>query len=383
MNDHHPPTQPTTVQVALRSGTLTLTVEHAELGLGDLCGYACRRSRKRGFVFVSKVLGKHYPVRPRLMEEIHARLAAKLAAVAGPAVVIGLAETAIGLAQGIYEQMLRLRGRTDTLFIHTTRYQLSQTAALRFHESHSHASEHLLFAPVDPEASALFREADSVILIDDEISTGNTLANLATAYHRYNPALKAVHIVSITDWLGAECQAEIACLIGLSTRFHSLLRGRFTFVERADFDPGPIPNSVGRGELKDAYLARNFGRLGVRGPLDIDLAETAETLHLRPGERVLVLGTGEFLHAPFLLAHFLERQGWDVHFQSTTRSPLLTGDNLASVIETVDNYHDAIPNYLFNVADRSYDRTVACYETNPLPAAHVLPESLRAATVFL
>src|SRR5262249_47508714 len=73
-----PMSDPTLTRVSLRSGTLTLCVERAEMGLHELCGYASRRSRKRGFVFVSKVLGKHYPVRPRVMDEVYTRLASKL-----------------------------------------------------------------------------------------------------------------------------------------------------------------------------------------------------------------------------------------------------------------------------------------------------------------
>jgi len=382
MSDSEFPCSEESLRVPLRSGDLALTVEHAELPVGELCGYACRRSRKRGFVFVSKVLGKHYPVRPRRMEEIHARLAAKLVSIASPAVVIGMAETATGLAQGVFEHLQRRTGRVDLLYIHTTRYRLNRPLALRFEESHSHASEHLLHEPVDDDAAMLFREAASVVLIDDELSTGRTLANLATAYRDRNPGLREVHIACITEWLGADRRAEVAGRIGRATHFHSLLRGRFAFDERSDFDPGAIPEVVGRGDFKDKYLPRNFGRLGVRGPLDLDLRALAERVRSQAGERLLVLGTGEFAHPPFLLARHLEARGADVHFQSTTRSPLLPGDALASAIETVDNYHDDIPNYVYNVADRRYDRIVLCHEARPLPAAHRLHETLGADTLF-
>ena len=61
--------------IRLRAGTLRHTVERADVPFDDLCGFASRRSRKRGFVFVSKVLGKHYPVRPHVMAGSHALLA--------------------------------------------------------------------------------------------------------------------------------------------------------------------------------------------------------------------------------------------------------------------------------------------------------------------
>jgi hypothetical protein len=101
-----------------------------------------------------------------------------------------------------------------------------------------------------------------------------------------------------------------------------------------------------------------------------------------PGERVLVLGSGEFAHPPFCLARRLEERGWDVRFQSTTRSPLVGGGELGGVLEFADNTGDDMPNFLYNVADRSYDRVLIGYETRPLPAAHRLPAMLGAAVVY-
>src|SRR5687768_1849336 len=136
-----------THSVHLPAGTLTVSVARADLPLDTLCGFASRRSRKRGFVFVSRVLGKHYPVRPRVTADVHARLAAKLTNLPGPVLVIGMAETATGLGQGVYERL----GRPDALFIHTTRYRLDRPLALDFEESHSHAPDHLLYVPTDAD----------------------------------------------------------------------------------------------------------------------------------------------------------------------------------------------------------------------------------------
>src|SRR5258707_14807308 len=97
--------------IALRCGTLTLDVEEAELPLEELCGFGTRRNRKRGFLFISKVLGKHIPVRPSRMQDIHRRMARKIVDVPGPVVVIALAETATALGQGVFEEMLALTKR--------------------------------------------------------------------------------------------------------------------------------------------------------------------------------------------------------------------------------------------------------------------------------
>ena len=379
-----PPAQPpeTKASVSLRCGTLHVQIARADRGLHELCGFASRRSRKRGFVFISKVLGKHYPVRPARMAAVYTQLAARLTGLRGPAVLIALAETATGLGQGIYEAWLRLTGRDDVLFLHTTRCRLRRPLALNFEETHSHATEHQLYEPADPDHARLFQRAATLVLVDDEMSTGRTLATLARAYHRLNGCLSSVHLVCLTDWLGAAGRAAIADRIALPTAFHSLLEGDFTLEENGAFDPGPLPDVTGRGDFKDAYLPRHYGRLGITEPLRFNLDALIAASGVRRGERLLVLGAGEFSYPPFLLAQRLEELGWDVYYQSTTRSPLLVDRDITSALEFIDNYHDGMPNYLYNVGDRCYDRVLIGYETRPLPADHILPVECGATPVF-
>lgn len=364
--------------VALRCGTLHLDVTRADLPLDELCGFASRRSRKRGFVFVSKVLGKHYPVRPSVMVDVHQRLAARLAHLPGPALLIALAETATGLGQGIYEAWLQASGRSDVLFLHTTRYWLDRPVAMHFEEPHSHATQHLVYEP----SSDLFRSARTLVLVDDEMSTGRTLANLTEAYYRLNPNLAEVHLVCLTDWMGPLAKADFARRAGLPTTVHSLLEGTFRLDENTAFDPGPAPNVTGQKVFKDRFLPRTSGRLGVLGLSEFDLDGLVQSVSLEPGQKVLVLGSGEFSHPPFLLARRLEQLGWDVHFQATTRSPLLVDADIRSVLEFCDNYHDEMSNYIYNVTERWYDKILVGYETRPLPANHTLPAMIGALPIF-
>ena len=95
-----------------------------------------------------------------------------------------------------------------------------------------------------------------------------------------------------------------------------------------------------------------------------------------------MLGTGEFAYPPFSVANYLDHCGVDVHFQTTTRSPILTGGAIHSVVSTVDNYGEGIANFVYNVADREYDRIFLCYETSELPNDHKLAKQLNAETIF-
>ncbi|TXR27968.1 phosphoribosyltransferase, partial [Ectopseudomonas mendocina] len=55
---------PTSLRAQLKRGLLEVKVDDAVLPPANLFGFAERRNPKRAFLFVSKVLGRHIPVRP-------------------------------------------------------------------------------------------------------------------------------------------------------------------------------------------------------------------------------------------------------------------------------------------------------------------------------
>ncbi len=87
-----------------------------------------------------------------------------------------------------------------------------------------------------------------------------------------------------------------------------------------------------------------------------------------------VIGTGEYAYKPFRIALALEEAGYDVLFQTTTRSPILMGDAIASQRQFMDNYGDDIPNYLYNL---DTDRLpIVIYEHLAMLDKHPLASSL-------
>lgn len=375
-------TESTTRSIELESGLLTLNVEWADFPLEQLCGFASRFNPKRGYLFVSKVLGKHYPVRPATMDVIYQELAGKLSVCDGPTVVVGMAETATALAHGIFEHFLKRTGHQEMLFQHTTRYALKRPLALEFDESHSHAPQHFLYEAVAKEHQRIFVEAKHLILIDDEISTGATLANFIQAYRNVNPRLESLQVVSLTNWQPPEKEKAFRESARIATNFHSLLRGDFEFHPDPSFQPPQLEIRSSQGQFWDDIVPANFGRLGIQRELLLPFEQTKLLDDLQPTDQVLVLGSGEFAYPPFLLARWLESHGMNVQFQTTTRSPILLGDDIASSISSTDNYHEEIPNYVYNVVDQSYDRILLCYETPVLPTSHDLPAQLKANTIF-
>lgn len=131
--------------IRLPSGLLSVRVNRTDIPLQALCGFGCRQNLKRGFLFVSKVLGKHYPVHPSKMRAVQRMLADKInPELPGPIVFVAMAETATCLGQAIHEEYLRRCDRNDVLFLQTTRYHLDKEPAFVFSEEHSHATAHLV-----------------------------------------------------------------------------------------------------------------------------------------------------------------------------------------------------------------------------------------------
>ena len=365
--------------VELPSGILRLELTRQDWALDDLCGFAVRANPKRGFLFVSKVLGKHLSVPPSTMKRTYEALAEKVTAsnLPGPVLFIALAETATGLGQGVFEASLE-RGLNDALFIHTTRAHLEDASvALNFQEPHSHATGHLIYRPDDAQSQRIFAEAKSLVLIDDEISTGTTLTNLAQSYAQLNANVEHIALVSLTDWLSEPSEVERKMPAPL-TRIN-LSQGRYTFDPNPSFRP-PDLSYESRGQT--VGVSRDYGRFGKRTALKIDIEGVLESLNLSPDESVLVLGTGEHLHLPFRLALDIERRGYNVHFQSTTRSPILEGESIRSILRFMDPVDGTTPNYLYNVVRGQYGAVLILYDTPHVHPDHDLPAQLGAVPIL-
>ncbi|HGN1512331.1 phosphoribosyltransferase domain-containing protein [Pseudomonas sp.] len=356
---------PVSLRAQLMRGELEVNVDDAVLPPSDLFGFAERRNPKRAFLFVSKVLGRHIPVRPSIMAASFESLAAEIPTnLPGPVLVIGMAETAVGLGAGVHRAFSATR--PDTMYLVSTRHPLGTELFTRFEEEHSHASAHLIHMPVDPEVREMMLQARSLVLVDDEASTGKTFVNLHRALVDAGLSnIERVVTCVLTDWSAG----AVGKAIGDSATSVSLMKGSYQFNE----DPSaPLPEmpDVGRVSIGEWPLSaqKDWGRLGVRSDEDT----LAPDLQVNPGEKIIVIGTSEFVWRPFLLAERLERAGADVHFSSTTRSPIALGHAIQHALSFSDNYGLGIPNFIYNVKPGQFDRVLICSET----PAEALPAEL-------
>lgn len=361
----------------LPTGTLDLAIDSGAAEVDSLLGFAARANARRGFLFLSKVLGKHWPCTPSSMLAVHERLAATVPPGDGPVLFIAMAETAVGLGQGVFEAWLRANPRRQALFLHTTRYRVGSGELIEFEEAHSHAPRQFLHAPTDPELHALLLAARTLVLVDDEASTGNTFVNLANACRRLNPGIERVHLATITNFMGRAAGAGLDARFGLPVTSGALVEGEFGFA------PGACPPDGGTAQRFEADADRGaspaFGRLGLARALNAPRVLATRLAHeFKRSEQVLVLGTGEFMHAATLLGAALQSLGVAVMVQSTTRSPILAWGAVSHALTFEDNYGEGIANYLYNVAPGQYDHVLVCHETAPGPALQSLAALLRA-----
>ena len=356
--------------VVLPGGTLDIAVYDAAWPLDTLCDFAARNNPRRGFLIVSKVLGRHIPTSPATMQASFDALAARLPAdLPGPVVFVGMAETAICLGLGVHAAYRTRTSRSDTLGLHTTRQRIDAEVVATFEEPHSHASAHLLYRPAEPAHRDLFNAARTLVIVDDEVSTGTTIGNLARALAPVLPRLTRIATAVLTDWSGdgAWLRDMPAPATGVA-----LLTGGLTWRSNGATVAAGEPVAAGALGRLDAHV--NYGRLGIAGPL-AGVAARIAALGLAPGQPVLVLGTGEFTWVPFLLAQAIADAGHPVTMQATTRSPVHVGGAIRSALRFKDNYATGVPNFLYNAGPVAGRRVVICHET---PAASVDPALIDA-----
>jgi Phosphoribosyl transferase/TRSP domain C terminus to PRTase_2 len=357
---HFEPWLPEAVlKAVLPAGTLRISARSlSEWPLSELLDIGMRQNPRRPFLLVSKVLGKHLPTAPRLMQRAQQALASLVApALGGPWALVGMAETATALAEGVAEELVDLTPHPG-LSAATTRYSLPGRASLDLEETHSHAPQLKLYLP--PAELSLSPVTD-LIFVDDEVTTGLTLARLAARMRAHLPALERLHLVTLADFSGGAGAVRLADSSGVPVQVHALAHGTLEFT--------PTPGWTATLPDVEARFAPAPLSDHPRGWRNV-IATPAPALSARPGERLLLLGSGEYMYRPYRAALHLAAQGADVRFMATTRSPALLYGPLGERLDFTDAYGEGTPNYLYDPQPQRYDRVLLLHET---PTAPVLP----------
>ncbi len=353
----------------LSCGTIQVIRDQGEVSLDDLFDIAERRNPKRAFLFVSKVLGRHIPVPPSVMRQAYRQLASQFpSTLTGPVLFIGMAETAVGLGAGVFDEV-RHQHR-ESVYLTSTRHPVDGTLLCEFKEEHSHATDHLIYLPDDEEKRRRVTNARTLVLIDDEATTGNTFINLLSALR--NTAkfqhIEQVFAVTLTDWSG-NALSERSPLPVTSV---SLVSGQWGWTPLPDAPVPDMPkvNVTSRGEW-DIQGKQSWGRLGMLAPA----ADLGHEVSVRKGSVFWFSGQGNSSGSRSCLLNG-SKLPEHRHFMVRPPAPLSPWVmSIESAISFTDNYGLGIPNFVYNVAHQQFDRILVCTET---PAESIDTQLLNA-----
>jgi orotate phosphoribosyltransferase len=348
-------------------GTMGLMIDKALFPIDDLLDVAERENPKRAFLFVSKVLGRHIPVGAGLHRQILQMLAGQAAQYLpddGDVLVMGYAETAVGLGAGIHDELRAMFPARSMAYLASTRHPQDRDIWFSFSEDHSHATSHHVLVPQSGQVRDIAETASTLVIVDDEATTGNTFSNLVSALRIAGRHFDRIILVTLTDWsqgAAAQAVAEQALLDPQAVYNATLVSGRFSW-EPAGIQQQALP--AGIAVTQGAGIAPSCGawRAGIIGATSVDDALQAVDRAGPTQGSQLVIGTGELVWQAFRLSEDLAARGMQSAFLATTRSPVLQNGPILHKAVFADHYGIGVQMYLHNVDPARWDRIIVLVE---------------------
>lgn len=293
----------------------------------DLVRLAKRRNnKKRTYLVVNRLQGKHIPVSGNEAFRMFDQLAESLKTdyEGEKLLLIGFAETATAIGA-------RVAIKLHALYMQTTREKIKDVDYLYFSESHSHATEQKL---VKDDLDSYMNTIDRVIFIEDEVTTGNTILGIVNILRETYGKKVKFSVASILNGMDQEARKKYA---EQGIALHYLVKT----------DHSKYPEMVSGYHTEGTYInGRSFdslleykeleinGYVNARRLVSSDEYENAcENLWKELKKNIsdssgnqLVIGTEEFMYPALFVAAKMEELGINAVSHSTTRSPIAVFD---------------------------------------------------------
>jgi hypothetical protein len=295
------------------------------------------KTATRPYLLVNPRLAKHVPAEPADTLEYFARLGKKVNEVCGrrDCLVIGFAETATAVGAAVAAEI------ANAVYVHTTREAVAGAELVtEFSEEHSHAKNQALYLR---GGIARLRQFDTLIFVEDEVTTGTTILNfLRSVGWKRKVVVSALIFNEFNEEVFAEFEAEFVCLERIGTQ-------GVRCIDIVGFKNPRV------GVAVDEYLTccrkladRLIDEISGIDPADID------------GCDVLVIGTEEFMYPAIYLAREIAKTARSVKTHSTTRSPILPRRDDEYPLKTRDCFASVYDKervtYLYNLT--KYDTVI-------------------------
>lgn len=325
-----------------QAGLISLNVLNTQKPVEELLTFACRQNPKRSFMLVSKVLGRYVPTKPNVMREVYNSLSQSLGE-DKLTYVVSLAEAATGLGAGVADSLAKVQ-QENVYFQHTTRHKLNRPLWFSLEESHSHAVDHMFYAPKIALLEGII-QSERLVIVDDEITTGRTIKLLITRLLKYLMNIEEIVIISLVNLVDKEQSLSIKDF-NIPLRYVSLMEAQISMVEKENFKP-ELPENVDTG-LCEALSSDELGRCAMLMPY------SGHFPSITSSKEMTIIANGEHQYIPFLIAEKHEQAGCDVLYQSINRSPLLLGESIEKKISFSFDGR-AVEHYLYNFEQGNRD----------------------------
>ena len=288
------------------------------------------QNKKRAYLLVNPLQAKHMPCSPSVSLQMMRTFGNMLAETyPNTKLIISFAETATAIGTAVASCFAK-----DCVYIQTTREEVDGVEKwIDFLEEHSHATEQKLCAD---HLQQWLEQTETVIFVEDEISTGNTLVNMVTQLKEQYPILQRKQLVaaSILNRVSVENQARME-QVGMECAY---------LLKLPEIDYTALVQDI---QVKEAEKAGKRSGVCVKKELQCDalynprkgiviqeyiknceqMSESAISAILSKitaNSNVLVLGTEECMFPALCLGEMLEKQDLEltVKCHATTRSPI-------------------------------------------------------------
>lgn len=309
------------VQIKIIYRKLVINMKYSEQNLVKIAKR--ENNKKRSYLLVNPLQGKHMPVSPIKAMQLFDSLADKIKDRYKDEKIlfVGFAETATAIGA-------RVAINLGANYIQTTREIIPDVNYMFFSEEHSHATEQKL---VKNDIDGIIKEVDRIIFIEDEITTGKTILNIIDILEKQYPNKLKYGVASLLNGMTDEHlsrykkrKIEIQYLV--KTDHSDYKKYADKYINDGDYICNlsdekievPILNIEGKMDARRLVNGKKYEEACQRLWNKVN-----ENIGNIKKEKILVVGTEEFMYPSLYIGSMLENLENEVKCHSTTRSPIM------------------------------------------------------------